>query len=632
MNQDIGHRVVREYRRDLQTNEIVSKPITEIAKTSNNKSVITLREISDEWKRVQVKDKNGNMLQEVFSMEEITDKTKYYVDYNYGNVYFHMDVAGKEMQLDYYGIGGEYLSYKAVFTRLDLDGNVIETLADIIDGGRDAIDAIKVFGNVTNIITRIEDNLAKMEELGVGGRNLWRDSKVSLSGATIEDLGENHITGQTQCYKITALNYGRVGFALSPTYSARFNQPVTFSAWVKYENVTQGTYSSNIFQIFLLNISEKNSSTGATKTTTVTLGRGTGTKDWHKVAYTHDFSNKDYDLRTINVYCRLAEPSSGTAWVTGIKAEFGTIPTDWTPAPEDVQLKIDKKLSTTGGTMTGNIVMGTKSIVGATGNPLIADFGNGNVCIGAGTDADGNPGILYLGYKTGGYKTEYCRLSSPLVVSGSNVQVLGIDGTHYVPNGRGYKTYLTDGTIDSMFCCATNDNYIYGSYRRPMYFYSSADPRVKVGENGTNCTMYHTGNLELLVNKLYPVGSIKLTINNKNPSTTIGGTWELVGQGECLVGVGTGKDKNGVSKTFTAGGNDGEYQHTQTVNELVPHNHAQAVTASNGNGSIQRTDYETDSSVGTAYPQGCDTYHTGGGQPFNITNPTFGVYVWKRTA
>ncbi|WP_305181311.1 DUF859 family phage minor structural protein, partial [Faecalibaculum rodentium] len=75
---------------------------------------------------------------------------------------------------------------------------------------------------------------------------------------------------------------------------------------------------------------------------------------------------------------------------------------------------------------------------------------------------------------------------------------------------------------------------------------------------GANQTM---GNLTP-DNRGYPIGSVKITYDNVNPSTNIGGTWVQFGQGRVLIGQGTGSDGT-TSKTFGAGATGGRYTSDQ---------------------------------------------------------------------
>lgn len=53
-----------------------------------------------------------------------------------------------------------------------------------------------------------------------------------------------------------------------------------------------------------------------------------------------------------------------------------------------------------------------------------------------------------------------------------------------------------------------------------------------------------------IINIVYPVGSIYMSVNNTNPSTFIGGTWVAWGSGKVPVGVDTGQTEfNSVEKT-----------------------------------------------------------------------------------
>ena len=73
-----------------------------------------------------------------------------------------------------------------------------------------------------------------------------------------------------------------------------------------------------------------------------------------------------------------------------------------------------------------------------------------------------------------------------------------------------------------------------------------------------------------LLNLVYPVGSIYMAVNNVNPSTLFGGTWEAWGSGRVPVGVDT---TDSDFSTVEAVG--GEKTHTLTVEEMPTHTHIQ---------------------------------------------------------
>lgn len=176
----------------------------------------------------------------------------------------------------------------------------------------------------------------------VSGRNLWIQSKAT-GGFVEEILPENHITGQKKCYRIP--NNKELTFNIEPDFSSRLYQKVTFSAWVKYENVVQGANNWNVFNCFKHAMVRKNSSTGATTSTDYTTLEGfTGTSDWKYITYTYDYAaNKSYDqLKTI-IRFNLEGAKSGNVWVTGVMVQFGNVATGHVWAPEDVQADIDSK-------------------------------------------------------------------------------------------------------------------------------------------------------------------------------------------------------------------------------------------------------------------------------------------------
>lgn len=156
-----------------------------------------------------------------------------------------------------------------------------------------------------------------------------------------------------------------------------------------------------------------------------------------------------------------------------------------------------------------------------------------------------------------------------------------------------------------------------------------------------------------LIDLLYPVGSIFMSITNTDPGIRfVGTTWAQVAKGRFIAGVGTGTDKNNVQKTYTAGNdNGGEYSHAMTTDEIPSHYHYVATnTQSVDNGQPSLT---TDTYLAYARnPAGVGTFEyrlDGLSQVANVgrtsdvvrstaisasplTNPAYGVYIWNRTA
>lgn len=180
----------------------------------------------------------------------------------------------------------------------------------------------------------------------VSGRNLWIQSKAT-GGFVEETLPDNHITGQKKCYRIP--NNKELSFNIEPDFSSRLYRKVTFSAWVKYENVVQGTNGWNVFNCFKHTLYCKNSSTGATSTASyLTLGGFVGTSDWKYITYTYDYAAiKSYDQLKTTIRFNLEGAKSGSAWVTGVMVQFGNVATGHVWAPEDIQADIDSKADQT---------------------------------------------------------------------------------------------------------------------------------------------------------------------------------------------------------------------------------------------------------------------------------------------
>lgn len=109
-----------------------------------------------------------------------------------------------------------------------------------------------------------------------------------------------------------------------------------------------------------------------------------------------------------------------------------------------------------------------------------------------------------------------------------------------------------------------------------------------------------------LLEAIYPVGSIYLSISSASPASIIGGTWSKQENG-CLACA----DTPGYASVGSNGG-------SSIINEeqIPPHTHEQYVTASAAPGEAVRMDYSGDAGASGAarYPQGAATGVAGGGQ------------------
>ena len=134
-----------------------------------------------------------------------------------------------------------------------------------------------------------------------------------------------------------------------------------------------------------------------------------------------------------------------------------------------------------------------------------------------------------------------------------------------------------------------------------------------------------------LANKLYPVGSIYMSVNATNPAALFGGTWEQI-KDQFLLAAGD---------TYAAGSTGGEATHTLTVDEMPSHRHS-SDTYSNGYASSTTDDnnYCTWVNRGTIENNNptfgesgyVRTSWVGGSQPHNNMPPYLAVYMWQRTA
>lgn len=128
-----------------------------------------------------------------------------------------------------------------------------------------------------------------------------------------------------------------------------------------------------------------------------------------------------------------------------------------------------------------------------------------------------------------------------------------------------------------------------------------------------------TGGRKSILDYVYPVGSIYMSVSSASPATLFGGTWVAL-QDRFLVGAGN---------SYAVNETGGESTHTLTAAQMPSHSHQQNVGANSGSWGV-RSDYNADSEC-AAYYQG-STNSAGGSAAHENKPPYLAVYMWKRTA
>ena len=141
----------------------------------------------------------------------------------------------------------------------------------------------------------------------------------------------------------------------------------------------------------------------------------------------------------------------------------------------------------------------------------------------------------------------------------------------------------------------------------------------------------------IFLNKIFPIGAVYITYDNKNPGNFLGGTWERFGQGRTLVGEGTGNDGS-TSMSFTSNSTGGEFKHKLVLEEIPNHTHYILDQLADGNIGISgdpdgKSSYTraTERADRTKRYWWGTTYHSGGDKAHNNVQPYIVTYFWRRT-
>ena len=123
-----------------------------------------------------------------------------------------------------------------------------------------------------------------------------------------------------------------------------------------------------------------------------------------------------------------------------------------------------------------------------------------------------------------------------------------------------------------------------------------------------------------IIDTIYPVGSIYITLNQTSPSKLFPGTYWKQIKNRFLLSA---------SSTYSALSIGGEATHTLTENEIPAHQHSIWCPNEGGEQSAA-IGYPEAGSKNTWYAEASKTSSAGGGQAHNNMPPYLAVYMWER--
>lgn len=214
----------------------------------------------------------------------------------------------------------------------------------------------------------------------------------------------------------------------------------------------------------------------------------------------------------------------------------------------------------------------------------------------------------------------------------------GIFSVTVTKNGLSYtETYNFEARVQDAINTVSSKEYTAKSL--PVFDWSSDDFNFNVPvsvlsptDSNNPTTKQYVDNLvstlteqyASIIDIVYPVGSIYMSVNAADPSKLFSGTaWEKL-EGRFLLGS---------SSTYKPGSTGGEATHTLTANEMPTHRHS--IYYPNGGGPY--------GDAAISYPEGsgtdktwqaemCKTESAGGSAAHNNMPPYLSVNMWKRTS
>lgn len=220
--------------------------------------------------------------------------------------------------------------------------------------------------------------------------------------------------------------------------------------------------------------------------------------------------------------------------------------------------------------------------------------------------------------KSTSVSTGYCIYHIP--ASGKGITIGGI------AESEGFNVKMP-ATFSGPITAGGNYNgkYVTGTWLQTTQATDLGRKPSKVAVLDESGWVYSRALSSLILEAVYPVGSIYMSVNSTSPATLFGGTWQAI-KGKFLLGQ---------SNAHKAGTTGGEENHTLTVDEMPKHTHSMY---SGNSGGPETWEPDGGSYLVDSVTQDKHTWwaslgmnYAGGGAEHNNMPPYLAVYIWKRT-
>ena len=244
-------------------------------------------------------------------------------------------LIGKNSSFDFNTVTGE-LNIEA--SSLKISSKSVATKSDVDEVRNKAVAAANTANKVQTA----------MNALDIGGRNLLIDSSFNNGYQSYVDdtyqINNNHTlklyvnNTDTSGTKYVGISDSYENKRLSVPIADCLNKNLVLSAWLYIPE--SGSVSGYKFRVMRIvngttKWSDPNNDYPKNLPSSDNLSVG-----WNHLYATYTISGDSTELYVeINVYAKAGK--SSLAYLSSPKLEFGTRPTDWTPAPEDIETRID---------------------------------------------------------------------------------------------------------------------------------------------------------------------------------------------------------------------------------------------------------------------------------------------------